>query len=88
MQAHDIVTTLPVVLHNNTKVSHANHTHVYTIAALYHFFTLSNMEVAVMMTGSSTEKGFIKIPIVMELEFGRKGLHVSYINFSFTVSLI
>ncbi|XP_015768265.1 PREDICTED: indoleamine 2,3-dioxygenase 2-like [Acropora digitifera] len=37
--------------------------------------SMDNMEVAVMMTGSSTEKGFIKIPIVMELEFGRKGLH-------------
>lgn len=39
------------------------------------------MDVAIMMTGSSSEEGFVKIPILMEVEFGRKGLHVSYIYF-------
>ncbi|XP_068760536.1 indoleamine 2,3-dioxygenase 2-like [Montipora capricornis] len=36
--------------------------------------SMKNMDLAIMITGSSTEKGFVKIPILIELEFGR-GLH-------------
>ena len=34
-----------------------------------------------MMTGSLSEKGFIKTHIIIELEFGKTGLLVSYILF-------
>ncbi|XP_067044904.1 indoleamine 2,3-dioxygenase 2-like isoform X1 [Acropora muricata] len=37
--------------------------------------SMDNIDVAIMMTGSSSEEGFVKIPILMELEFGRNGLH-------------
>lgn len=43
------------------------------------------MDVALMMTGSSSEKGFIKTHIIIELEFGKTGLIVSYINFIFVL---
>lgn len=36
--------------------------------------SMDNLYVSVMMTGSSSEKGFVKIPLQVELDFGR-GLH-------------
>ena len=38
------------------------------------------MKPSVMMTGSRTEEGFVKIPLQIELEFG-KGYHVRVYKF-------
>lgn len=45
------------------------------IADMLHCYYFSNLELSVMMTGSWTEEGFVKIPLQVELEFG-KGYHV------------
>ena len=45
------------------------------------------MDVTLMMTGSLSEKGFIKTHIIIELEFGKTGLLVSYIYFCLTLTI-
>lgn len=45
------------------------------------------MDVTLMMTGSLSEKGFIKTHITIELEFGKTGLLVSYIYFCLTLTI-
>lgn len=37
----------------------------------------SNIELSVKMTGSRTEEGFVKVPLQVELDFG-KGYHVRF----------
>ena len=41
------------------------------------FLFFSNIELSVKMTGSQTEEGFVKVPLQVELDFG-KGYHVRF----------
>lgn len=51
------------------------HRSVIGCYAFYCFF--SNVELSVKMTGSWTEEGFVKVPLQVELDFG-KGYHVRF----------